>query len=153
ISARHFSSVMGPTWPNRLFFWTGQSCGYAEDATTNPGVRFDCSKAPSIFTLLGDRIEIYDDSGPTAVGSLVGVYPHLPHPMQEFRDAVDAETETTTALPPVVMLGAVTVSVPFLKRTQDDDHALVDVRRGQQFIFDTIQTITKNEFLWDSSVL
>jgi phospholipase C len=154
ISDRYFSSVMGPTWPNHLFFWGGTSCGYAEDAKTNAGVITDCGvKVDSLFTQLGKDIQIFDDSGAIAVGSLIGTYRSLPKSIEDFKQAAGNETPTHSELPKVVMLGATNTTVPFLKKLQDDDHASVNVQLGQQFIFDMVKTITSNDALWRSSVL
>lgn len=154
IGDHHFSSVMGPTWPNHLFFWGGTSCGFAEDAETNPGIITDCGlKAPSIFTALGPRIGVYDDSSALAVGFLTGVYGNLPKSIAEFKRAVAAETKTSTSLPEVVMLGATDKTLKVLNKRQNDDHANVNVQLGQKFIFDIVQTLMSNDDLWRSSVL
>jgi len=118
------------------------------------GVISDCGlRDESLFTRLGDDIEIFDDSGLIAVGSLIGTYRSLPKPIEVFKKLAGRETPTHTELAKVVMLGATNTTVPFLKKAQNDDHASVNVQLGQEFIFDMVQTISSNKDLWSSSVL
>jgi phospholipase C len=162
VSERHFSPLIGPTWPNRLFFFKGTSCGYTEDRGTNPGVVSDCSMVgSSIFTLLRDKgrsATVYEEGGLASVTFLmelnrdkVGI-PIPPSSLHEFE--VDA---ANNLLPSFSFVGASTGELhgisPVLGPAEDDGHPPSDVRETQTFLYRIVHALTSNQDTWKKTIL
>lgn len=153
VSDRHFASLMGPTWPNRLFLFSATTCGYTEGAETNQGLTADCGlKRASIFTLMRDRhipFKVYDESGLASVSVGLGaVRDHVgplvqPETIEQFEKDARADS-----LPRFAMVGASTGQlrawglggVP-----EDDDHPPSDVRKGQLFVHRVLSALAQNQ--------
>lgn len=149
ISDRHFSSLLGPTWPNRLFFFTGQSCGYAEGSDTNPEVTLDCgATAPNLVKAVHDAhhtFEFYDDSGPASVatGLLISGFPHT---FEKFKADILAST-----LPDVSFVGASTGELTAPEET--DGHPPSNILLTDRFLSDVMVALTANKAVWSKTVL
>lgn len=152
VSDRHFSSLLGPTWPNRLFFFSGTTCGYTEGGDSNQGIIVDCGLVrPSIFTLMRDHglsFKVYDQSGVASVSVGLGAVRNevgplvLPESFDQFKE--DAKKGH---LPRFSMVGASTGQL--MKwglggEPENDDHPPSDVRRGQVFMYDVLSALAAN---------
>jgi len=149
ISDRHFSSLLGPTWPNRLFLFAASSCGYAEGLDTNPEVTLDCgATAPNIVKAVRDAhhsFEFYDDSGLGSVAFGLGIS-SPPRTFASFK--ADAASST---LPDVAFVGASTGE--FVAPPEDDDHPPANVLLGETFLYNVVQALTANRATWAKTVL
>jgi phospholipase C len=151
LSDRYFSSLLGPTWPNRMFLFAGTSCGYAEGSDTNPNITLKCGlKRDNIVKQLqthGQSYKFYDQSGPASVAVGLGIT-GVPASIAQFvKDAND------DALPAVSFVGANTGTLPsVLVGAPNDDHPAANVLLGEQFIYDVVQTLVASP-AWKSSVL
>lgn len=150
-SDRYFSPLLGPTWPNRLFFFAGTSCGYAEGGETNANITADCGLThDNVFKQLkahGVSTKVYDQSGVAAVSLGLGVSA-VPASYASFVD--DAQKDR---LPAVAWVGASTGELPEpAQPKQNDDHPPANVQDGERFLFDLVQTLASSP-AWKSTVL
>lgn len=161
VGDRHFSSLLGPTWPNRLFFSSGTSCGFTEGGDSNLSITHDCGlKMPSIYTLLRDAgvsYEVYDDSGPASVTVGLGVVRSslleapllLPHSIEDFEE--DAAEDR---LPSFSMVGASTGEAALLGYPeQNDGHPPSDVRLTDRFLYRVVRALMKNQKTFKKTIL
>lgn len=160
VGDRHFSSLLGPTWPNRLFFSSGTSCGFTEGGDTNLSITENCGlKRDSIYTLLRKAnvsYEVYDDSGPASVTvglgvvrSALGLPLLLPQSIEDFED--DAMHER---LPSFSMVGASTGEAePLGYSSQNDGHPPSDIRLTDRFLYRIVRALTKNPVTFSKTIL
>jgi phospholipase C len=142
--------VLGPTWPNHLFFLAGTSCQYAEGSDTNPGITLDCGVTRrNILSELDDAgrsYKVYDESGFFSAIVGLGAYLGAPSSIQDF--VTDAANGT---LPDVSIVGASTGQG--LAPSEDDDHPPASVLLGESFSYRVVTALTANPATWSSSVL
>jgi len=151
-SDRHFSSLLGPTWANRLFFMAGTTCGYAEGGDTNPNVTLDCGLTHDTLLRQLDRsghsYRVYDESGPFSVWVGLGLS-GIPAAYGAFVDDVRNDT-----LPEVAIVGGNTGVLPAaVGGAEDDDHPPSDIRDGQRFLHDVVTTLLEHPAVWKNTVL
>ena len=147
VSDMHFASLLGGTWPNRMFYLAGSSYGVirntiapAEDARGNP-VR-------TIFEALDSngidfRVYVRADA-PSMLLFLptYGRYADRVVPMDRyFSDLADG------TLPPFAM-----VEPAFIGQHQNDEHAPTNIQYGQQFTSTAINALIASP-LWRRSAL
>lgn len=162
IGDRHFSSVIGPTWPNRYYALaaTSAGCTYTPDLGH---LQIACEDKPAqnILTLLDGHAshEVYSGLGPVCVDSICGqlslfesmflsageIIDRIQHSgstlgLEEFFAAVDAND-----LPQVSLLE------PHFY--QDDEHPPQDIRHGQALVQRVVAAIGSQPELWQSTVL
>jgi phospholipase C len=150
MSSRHFSSLLGPTQPNRLFYFLGTSCGFADDLKVNKTVASCAVGRPSIFTRLDEAdvdFEIYDASKLATLVVALGVRV-LPVP-KEIEDFEQAARDGK--LPALSIVGASTGEWP--GRPGNDDHGPFNPQLGQLFVARIIRALASNEELWKDSAL
>lgn len=155
ISARHFSSLLGPTEPNRLFYYLGTSCGFADDIARNPAIATACgTQRKNIFDLLQSKhvsYRIYDDSNVANLLNILGIELNVPQSIVDFEnDAARGD------LAPVSIVGA---STGALTRS-NDDHPDANPQLGQRFLSRIVRALSTpasdtNHWKspWDSSAL
>ena len=134
IADHYFSSLLGPTWPNRDYLYAASSFGVVDNRVPN----LSAAPYPDVDSSIFDRLEkahvswnIFTDGvpGPTVLfgaglAARWGRDPVLP--MSEFFTRAAAGT-----LPQVVFVE------PHLgdnKSTQNDEHPPADIQIGQQFV-------------------
>ena len=147
ISDRYFSSVLGPTLPNRFYLMAATSFGHLTtgDATAQ-GVFKPITG--TIFDLL-DSAQVswadYYQSGPQASAFRqwggAGADPHL-FPLQDFLTIV-AGSSAAGALPQVVLVDA---------SGDNDEHPPADIQRGQAFTSQVINAVRNGPY-WKDSVI
>jgi phospholipase C len=162
ISARHFASLIGPTWPNRLFYIAATSCGYAEAVDTNEGIDTDCGvTARNLFNQLDDAsvsFKIFISAEVLSLPSLadsmvfdVGAYddPRAYSTIDEFRSQAGSNS-----LPEVAFIEPNYES--YTSRfggIPTDDHPPANIERGQLFVYQIIAALMSNPETWNSSAL
>ncbi|MHB8420704.1 MAG: phospholipase C [Myxococcales bacterium] len=108
ISDRHFCSVQGPTWPNRLFYMAGTSFGGTADFVFPPQTDEQGNLLPNLFTELEDAgisWNVYSTDLPSPA-ILVDTYSaYMSHFLPFSRYLADAQAGT---LPSVSMVEAST---------------------------------------------
>jgi phospholipase C len=143
IGDHYFCSLLGPTWPNRMYLWAGTSFGRTDNFFAN----IDAYPFPQNDAVILDELDkrhvdwkLYTAGGPPGVATVVGV--QLPNrwgrnvvfTMEEFyRDAKDGK------LPPVVFLDA-----NFLKTGDpagEDEHPPSNPQLGQKFVHDILKAL------------
>jgi len=134
IADHYFSSMLGPTWPNRDYLYAASSFGVIDARVPN----LSTAPYPEVDSLIFDSLEqahiswnIYSDGlpGPTvtvgaALAARWGRNPVLP--TSAFFDQAAAGT-----LPQVVF---VEPHLGFIGPTENDEHPPADVQIGQQFV-------------------
>ncbi|MCA9595844.1 MAG: hypothetical protein KC776_21165 [Myxococcales bacterium] len=148
-SERHFSSLLGPTWPNRYFLLAGTSWG--RTSTPNEGNWKQIEPPPlsslSIFDRLVDKgvsVRLYSDNSVPLTplmlpDSAVTLWPHA---VSEF------EADAAAGVLPGVSF----VEPMFTGDERSDDHPPADVRRGQAFIERVVKAVAEPAS-WPHTVL
>jgi phospholipase C len=164
VGNRHFSSLLGPTWPNRLFMLKGTSCGYTQGGLDGSGaITADCGGVgENLFTQLKAAhvdFKLYDESGAASVtiglkvirGPLDAPLP-WPYSIKDFEKDAQANE-----LPAFSMVGASTGEVyerlPAAGFPQDDDHPVADVRLGQTFLHRVLKALMNNPKTFERTIL
>lgn len=148
ISDSYFSSLLGPTLPNVLYYYFATSCGATENVES---VAHGCASAQtSIFELLEGHAtyRVYNDAQPPVDSAALslGAYPLVGlGSIQDFEDAV-ADDE----LPDVVF---VEPNYGHLLGDQNDEHPPSNVQAGQAFTFHILETLMANPDVWEHSVV
>lgn len=148
---RWFSSLPGPTWPNRFFAHTGTSIG----RVSMPEGIFDANLHWYDQTTLYDRLNekqikwrVYYGDIPQSLILVHQLEPenavHYSKLTKFFRDAGgDAKDFPQYCF----------IEPPYYQPGAADDHPPHDVFEGERLIADVYNTIRRNEQLWRSSLL
>jgi phospholipase C len=137
ISDMHFSSVMGPTQPNRIYYWAGTSFGAIRNGL--PPLQVNNKPTSSLFTRLNDakvewRSYVSDVASPAVfVGLLQSNDENFKMLPQFF---TDAEAGT---LPPVSIVEANFTGG--VEGDQDDEHPAGNMQRGQVFTRSVVEAV------------
>lgn len=146
MSDRHFCSLLGPTWPNRFFFYGATSWGNIHTGTIDPITSDTFYKAPKITDQLkqaGRSWKIYRD-GATSFAVVWGLSSeNIGVHTTEFYKDVQAD-----ALPHVSI-----IDPNFLGAGQNDEHPPANIQLGQQFVSNIYQAIASNPTVWKKTVL
>jgi phospholipase C len=157
ISARHFSSLLGPTEPNRLFYYVGTSCNFADDFKVNPPI-VDCGEMrTTLFDLLdtaGVSYRIYDASNVSMLLNALRIQVGWPGTIEDFeRDAARGD------LAAVSIVGASTGELT-APSPSNDDHPPANPRAGQVFLSRIVRALSTPPSAengmkspWDTSAL
>jgi len=144
-----FSSVPGPTWPNRLFVHSGTSLGHVDmpNGFFHPAIHL--YDQPTVYQRLSEKgIEwnIYYGDIPQSI-----VLTHqLMHPLsyhhheQFFKDAAGPEAD----FPQYSF-----IEPYYFGAKQNDQHPPTDVRHGEALIATVYNALRDNEQLWKSTLL
>ena len=144
-----FSSLPGPTWPNRFFVHSGTSLGHVDmpESLLQPGIHI--YNQTTLYELLqnaGVPWAIYFGDIPQSLvmthqWSLWENY----HPMSQFfTDAQGAEA----SFPKYVF-----IEPSYFGKNQNDQHPPSDVMRGELLIAQIYNAIRANDALWKKSLL
>jgi phospholipase C len=144
-SDRMYSSLLGPTWPNRFFFYAGTAWGNTKTGTVDPVADPIYKQAPRITDLMktaGRTTKIYRD-GITSFAVVFGfTAENLGVKMDEL--ATDVQNDT---LPDLAI-----VDPAFTGQLQNDEHPPTNPQLGQALVKSVYDTITSNPAVWAKTV-
>src|SRR5262249_14019037 len=144
-----FSSLPGPTWPNRFFVHSGTSLGFVDmpNGFWHPHLHiYD-------MTTVYDRLEekniswaiYYGDVPQTLVMTHMLLHPfHYHHMQQFFSDAQGAEKDF-----PVYSF----IEPSYFGTEENDQHPPTDVLKGDALLAQVYNTLGGNQELWNSAWL
>jgi phospholipase C len=146
---RWFSSLPGPTWPNRFFVHSGTSLGHVDmpEGVFQPGIHlYDQTTVYDLLSAAGKSWAIYYGDFPQSLVMThqLGHLDHY-HPMDKFfQDVAGAET----AFPQYSF-----IEPSYFGKAQNDQHPPSDVLRGELLIAQVYNALRANESLWEKSLL
>jgi phospholipase C len=145
---RWFSSVPGPTWPNRFFVNSGTSLGHIDMPSL---VHFDPAihlyDQPTVFQRIseaGKRWLIYfeDFSQTTLMTQQLQFAANY-----RYMFSFDEDCKDATSFPDYVFL-----EPKYFWPGQNDQHPTSDIRRGDALIARVYNAIRQNDALWNSTL-
>jgi phospholipase C len=150
-----FSSLPGPTWPNRFFALSGTSCGRV-NMPDDGAHRADLAgwfeqDQDTIFDRLSARgipWKVYFHSIPQTI-----VLMHQRRPVNAARyfpiDHFFADARGAESLFPSFTL----IEPDFMGARENDDHPPHDIMKAQKLIADVYNALRSNASLWESTLL
>ena len=137
-----FSSLPGPTWPNRVFAHTGTSLGYTTNSIFNAWDQttlYDLLDARRISYKIyyGDKSQTYVLMHKPWVDAMQYFFRDVQGPEAKFPQYCFIEPHYGT----------------FSPSGQNDQHPPSDVRRGEKLIGDVYNALRANDALWQRSLL
>jgi phospholipase C len=150
-SDRHFCSLMGPTFPNRMFYFAGTSWGITTGLTWGPTTGPDGQPYASIFTEMDDAKvswKVYFQDVPTP-----GIVPSSLNDPQNF----DGNPANPVDFVNDIMAGKL-ANVTYVEGTDSGGPTAVDegppgdVDIGQNFVGTVISAVMHSQF-WKSSAV
>ena len=155
ISDRHFSSVLGPTFPNRSYSYAATSFGHVTTNDEIPPLGGYKPLTGTIFDLLeahavtwANYFQDVPSGGSFRLFTLNGADPHfLPYSL--FLAQV-------SGVPGVPVLPSVSFVDPnfgfFARRLQNDEHPSADIQRGQAFVSQLVNAVRNGPY-WKDSII
>jgi phospholipase C len=156
ICDRWFSSVPGPTWPNRFFAFSGTASGHVEmpDGIKHPDL--DNLIFGQNQTTLFDRLneagkswKIYFFDFPS---SLILKHQREPHNLIHYHKA-DKFFQDTAHLKAEDFPDFALIEPKYAGQDQNDDHPPHNIMKGEKLIADVYNAIRSNEELWKTTLL
>ena len=155
VNDRYFSSVLGPTFPNRAYFMAATSFGHL---TTNDEFPPPGGYRPitgTIFDLFdknkvtwADYFQDAPQGGSYRLFGATGVDPHF-LPLNVFL----AQAAGVPGLGPLPQVALVDPNFGFFGRQlENDEHPPTDIQRGQAFVSQVINAVRNGPF-WEDSVI
>jgi phospholipase C len=144
-----YSSLPGPTWPNRFFVHSGTSLGHVDmpEGIFQPGIHiYDQTTVYELLGQAGISWAIYYGDFPQSLVMLHQLE-HLDHYHKMDRFFADAAGEET-AFPQYSF-----IEPSYFGAAQNDQHPPSDILRGELLIAQVYNAIRANEPLWQSSLL
>lgn len=145
ISDRFFSSALGPTWPNRFFFYGGTAWGNTKTESVDPVADPAYKTEPKITDLVktaGKTFKVYR-YGLASFMLIFGLTAeNLGVQYSQFK--LDVQND---ALPSLVL-----IDPSFSGSSQNDEHPPSNPQFGQQFVKDVYDTLTSNPAVWKKTV-
>lgn len=147
---RWFSSLPGPTWPNRLFAMTGTSLGKVTMPSGIMDLNLHWYDQPTIFDRLNERKiswKVY--FGDIAV-SMILVHQWDPENAIQHRPMIEfySDLKESTDFPSFVW-----IEPSYLPPRANDYHPPHDVFDGEELVASVYNALRANEELWNSSLL
>lgn len=143
---RWFSSMPGPTWPNRIFVHTGTSLGYT---TNSVGNNWNQETLYELLDSNGISWKIYYGDGDISQTVVLRHSPWVDPMRYFFRDVQGPEAN----FPKYCFIEPNYGTFPWDKVSQNDQHPLSDVFRGEKLIWDVYNALRANDALWQNSLL
>jgi phospholipase C len=145
---RWFSSVPGPTWPNRFFVHSGTSLGHVDmpEGFFSPAIHL--YNQPTVFERLSERNiswRIYYGDVPQSLAMTVQLqYPGNYRKMASF--AADAASPADS-FPKYVF-----IEPTYFGAGQNDEHPPTDVMHGEALLASVYNALRGNPALWASTL-
>ena len=136
-SDRYFSSLLGPTWPNRFFFYGATSWGRTSTPDTPP---LNENKILNELDTAGRTWQIYSE-GTTSFAIVFGPMYAGTSMTQFFTDVAN------DALPDVAILDPT-----FSGSGEDDEHPPTDMQLGQALSASIVSALMAQPSVWASTV-
>ena len=146
ISDRHFSSLLGPTWPNRFFFFGATAWGNTK--TGDVGVLVDdkyktSTKILDLMQQAGKTWKIYKDGTTSfAIVFKPTSLSYLGSSIASFEADVDANKLPNLAI----------IDPDFSGAGQNDEHPPANIQHGQQFVARILNKLMSNPVVWKKTV-
>jgi phospholipase C len=141
---RWFSSMPGPTWPNRVFVHTGTSLGHTTNSVGNNW------NQETLYQLLDDNgISWKVGDGDISQTVVLRNSPWVDPTRYFFRDVQGPEAN----FPKYCFIEPNYGTFPWDKISQNDQHPLSDIFRGENLIWDVYNALRANQALWQNSLL
>jgi phospholipase C len=150
IDDRYFSSVMGPTLPNRFYSLAATSFGHVDTADTGPpgNAKPITGSILDLLDGMGVSWTDYFENAPQAASFRIPTGSADPH----FQ-SVQAFLASATGSPGAAQLPQVSFVDPFLYGPdENDDHPPTDIHRGQVFVSQIVNAV-RNGTYWPDSVI
>jgi phospholipase C len=144
ISDRHFCSLLGPTWPNRFFWYAATSWGNTKTGDVGLLINSKYQSAPKIMDLLeqaGRSWRIYRD-GIASFGLLFNPVKYVGVPLSQLEADIAAD-----ALPDLAI-----VDPNFTGSGQNDEHPPSNPQLGQELVKRVLDALTSNQAVWQKTV-
>ena len=155
VNDRYFSSVLGPTFPNRSYFMAATSFGHLTTNDTFPppggykpitGTIFDLLDKNKI--LWADYFQDAPQGGSFRLFGATGVDPHF-LPLPVFL----AQAAGQPGVGPLPQVAFVDPNFGlFGRQLENDEHPPTDIQRGQAFVSQVINSVRNGPF-WQDSVI
>jgi phospholipase C len=150
-----FSSLPGPTWPNRFFALSGTSSGRV-DMPDDGTHYFDISgyfhqQQKTIFDRLNEKGRNWKAYFHDVPQSWVLQRPRLPHNVARFFYA--AEFFHDARGPAAEFPEFAFIEPDYLGFQQSDDHPPHDVMKGERLVADVYNAVRSNPELWHSTLI
>ncbi len=150
---RWYSSLPGPTWPNRFFALSGTSSGHVEmPSLARPDLEeFTAQKQETIFDRLNDagrswKLYFYDFPVALMLTRL-----RQPHNLAHFhliKEFFEKDTRDESRFPDFAF-----IEPKYMGADQNDDHPPHNVLKAEKLIADVYNAIRANPALWMSTLL
>lgn len=146
-----FSSVPGPTWPNRLFLLSGTSLGHTDmpAGIFNPNLHW--YDQDTIFDRLNERKigwRIYAGDFPLSLLFVHQLKPENLARLVDFERFLADAAGPEAAFPPFAF-----IEPDYIGSDANDDHPPHNVLRGEQLIGQVYNALRANPALWESTLL
>ncbi len=148
ISDRHFSSVLGPTWPNRMFYFAGTSYGVTDNTFPN-NVDANGNTLPNILNQLqaaGVTWRVYAQDRATTLIVAVSSF------VQDSENFVDTSTFAADAAAGNLASVSIVEGSDELGGASPDEDPPADFEVGQQFMSGIIGAVMNGPLWKDSAV-
>lgn len=141
ISDRHFCSLLGPTWPNRFYFYGATSWGRTHTPDTPP---LGKPKITDQLQGVGKSWKIYRN-GTVSFGLVFGPS-YAGTSFSNFGEDVKNDKLPSLAIIDPNFSGGE-------NGAQDDEHPPANIQKGQRFVKRVVDTLASNPAVWKKSVL
>jgi phospholipase C len=156
ISDRHFSSTLGPTFPNRAYLSAATSFGHVTTNDTLPppggykpvnGTIYDLMDANHVTW--ADYFQDVPQAGSFRTFSATAIDPHF-LPYELFL----AQVAGAPTAPPLPQVSFVDPNFGFLagRALQSDEHPPIDIQRGQAFLSQVINAVRNGPY-WKDTII
>ncbi|MBV8756348.1 MAG: hypothetical protein JO257_03670 [Deltaproteobacteria bacterium] len=159
ISDHYFSSILGPTHANLMFYYRATSCDVAEGFDTNPALDA-CGHAewpdygtlasgPSIFDRLGGgNAKVYTASTRAPVSAAAGLTVFDP-----LKIGTIADFEADVAADRLPSLAFVEPDYGDFSSMENDEHPPTNIQLGQNLSYRVVSAVIANPAVWGSTIM
>lgn len=145
MSDSHFCSLLGPTWPNRFYFYGASSWGNTKTGDVGFLINDQYKNATKITDQMeqaGKTWKIYRDGLTSFAIVFKQNSQYFGSPMSAFEQDVDSDS-----LPNLAILDP-----SFTGSGQNDEHPPANVQRGQELIARVLNKLMSNPTVWKKTV-